>query len=79
MIGIGGMVMPLVNVRVVAYWDFYDTATGEILERGRAVKNRATPHFGEVIVGVPGKPNAIVRNIKFSGIKNKLPCYDVYV
>ena len=73
------MNMPLANVRVVAYWDFYDFASGKILEKGRAVKNRAMPHFGEVIVGVPGKPNAIVRDIKFSGIKDKLPCYDVYV
>jgi hypothetical protein len=71
--------MPVANVRVVAYWDFYDSASRKLLERGRAVQNRATPHFGEVIVGVPGKPNAIVRDIKFSGIREKLPCYDVYV
>jgi hypothetical protein len=79
MIEIRGTSMCPVNVQVVAYWDFYDSASGKILERGRAVKNRATPHFGEVIVGVPGKPNAIVRDIKFSGIKDKLPCYNVYV
>ena len=71
--------MPLANIRVVAYWDFYDTATGKILESGRAVKNRPTPNFGEVIVGVPGKPNAIVRDVKFSGIRDKLPCYAVFV
>jgi hypothetical protein len=71
--------MPVTNIRVVAYWDFYDFATRRIMEKGRPVQNRATPHFGEVVVGVPGKPNAIVRDIKFSGIKDKLPCYDVFV
>lgn len=71
--------MPLANVRVVAYWDFYDHATGRILEAGRAVKNRAMPNYGEVIVGVPGKPNAIVRDVKFSGMRDKLPCYSVFV
>ncbi|MCX6007821.1 MAG: hypothetical protein NTZ34_11275 [Chloroflexi bacterium] len=79
MIELRGMNMPLTNTRVVAYWDFYDFATGRIMERGRPVKNRAMPHFGEVVVGVPGKPNAIVRDIKFSGIKDKLPCYNVFV
>ena len=79
MIHVRGMNMPLANTKVVAYWDFYDSATGRILEQGRGVKNRAVPHFGEVVVGVPGKPNAIVRDIKFSGIKDKLPCYSVFV
>ena len=73
------MNMPQTNVKVVAYWDFYDFATGQVLEKGRPVKKRATPHFGEVVVGVPGKLNGVVREIKFSGIRDKLPCYNVYI
>lgn len=71
--------MPLPNVGLVAYWDFYDHATGRVLESGRAVKHRAMPNFGEVIVGIPEKPNAIVQDVKFSGIRDKLPCYIVFV
>jgi hypothetical protein len=79
MIEIKDMNKPIANITVLAYWDFYDYATGGVVEKGRAVKIRATPQYGEMIIGVPGKPNAIVRDFKFSGIKEKLPCYEVFL
>jgi hypothetical protein len=74
-----GINKPVANVVVLAYWDFYDYSSGNIVEKGRAVKIRATPQYGEMIIGVPGKPSAIVRDFKFSGIRDKLPCYEVFI
>lgn len=80
MIEVKDMDRPLSNTGVLAYWDFYDyMVAGKIIEKGRGVKIRATPQFGEMIIGVPGKPNAIIRDFKFSGIREKLPCYDVFI
>ncbi len=70
---------PLANVGVVAYWNFCDYASGIVVEKERGMKGRAMPQFGEMVIGVPGKPNAIVRDYKFCGIKDKLPCYEVFV
>jgi len=39
----------------------------------------AMPIAGVLLIGMPGKFHAIVRDFKFKGIKDKLPCYDVYV
>jgi len=79
MIEIKAMNKPVANIIVLAYWDFYDYATGNIVEKGRAAKVHATPQYGEMIIGITGKPNAIVRDFKFSGVKDKLPCYEVFI
>lgn len=65
--------------KVLAYWDFYDSATGELLEKERKIKHTTWPAVNELVTGLPGKPQAIVRNCKFRGRKEELPCYDVYV
>jgi hypothetical protein len=64
---------------VVAYWNIYDTDTGSVLEKEKAIMHDPMPSSGGLIIGIPGKYNAIVRNFKFSGTKDNLPCYDVYV
>jgi len=71
--------MPFDVKRVTAYWDFYDFQTGKVLEGERSITNAVMPATGQLIIGVPGKPNAIIRAFKFKGIKNRLPCYEVYV
>jgi hypothetical protein len=71
--------MQPVSRTVVAYWDFYDAASGKILERERAAFKVAMPFAGVLVTNVPGKPNAVIRSIKFSRIVKGLPCYDVYV
>ena len=67
------------NMRAVAYWDFYDSTTGEVLEKERLIKRGAMPTIGGLVIGIPGKPNAIIRNFSFRGSKNNLLCYYVYV
>lgn len=67
------------NMRAVAYWDFYDSTTGEVLEKERLIKRSAMPTIGGLVIGIPGKPNAIIRNFNFKESKDNLPCYDVYV
>jgi len=65
--------------KAVAYWNIYDTETGSIIEKEKPIVHNALPSTGGLIIGIPGKLNAIVRNFKFSGTKGNLPCYDVYV
>jgi len=65
--------------KTVAYWNIYDSETGALLEKEKEIVRNAMPSTGGLMIGVPGKFNAIVRNFKFSGTKNKRPCYDVYV
>jgi hypothetical protein len=50
-----------------------------IVEKEKPVAHNAMPSTGGLIIGIPGKLNAIVKNFKFSGTKDNLPCYDVYV
>ncbi|MDD5311909.1 MAG: hypothetical protein PHO26_02585 [Dehalococcoidia bacterium] len=64
---------------VVAYWDFYDSDSGRLLEKDRKINQSAMPSQGALITNIPGKPNAVVRLFKFRGAKDGLPCYDVYV
>jgi hypothetical protein len=64
---------------VTAYWDVYDRQTGQLLEAERLVKDRTWPAIGEFVVGIPGKPNAIVRDVNLKGMKGSLPHYEVYV
>jgi len=65
--------------KAVAYWNIYDTESGSLLEKEKAITRNAMPSNGGLIIGIPGKFHAIVRNFKFSGTKDNLPCYDVYV
>jgi hypothetical protein len=65
--------------KVVAYWNIYDSETGSVIEKEKAIMHDAMPSIGGLIIGIPGKFNAIVRNFRFNGIKDNLPCYDVYV
>lgn len=67
------------RVKLAAYWDCYDVKTGELLEEGRMVRGQSWPAIGEMIVGVPGKPNAIVKDVKLKGLKGSLPYYNVYL
>ena len=64
---------------IVAIWDFYDSGSGRLLEAGRKATGLPVPTMGQLIVGVPGKPNSIVRDFKLNGIKDRLPWYSVYV
>jgi len=65
--------------KIVAYWNIYDFETGLLIEKERAMTHDAMPSAGVLIIGIPGKFHAIVRNFKFSGTRDKLPCYDVYM
>lgn len=65
--------------KVVAYWNIFDSKTGTVLEKEKAIERNAMPSTGGLIIGIPGRPNVIVQNFKFSGMKENLPCYDVYV
>jgi hypothetical protein len=64
---------------VGAYWNFYDAQTRQLLEDGRLVRGTSWPTVGQMIVGVPGKPSAIVKDFSTKGTKDGLPCYDVYI
>lgn len=64
---------------VTAYWDFYDKQTGQLLEAKRAIRGKTWPAIGEMVIGVPDKPNAIVKDVRLNGIKDNLPLYDVFI
>lgn len=65
--------------RIVAYWNIYDSETGTLIEAGKAIIKNAMPAVGGLIVGIPEKFHAIVKDFRFNGIQNGLPCYDVYI
>jgi len=65
--------------KTVAYWNIYDSETKALIQKERAMTHHAMPTAGVLIIGIPGKFHAIVRDFKFKGIKEKLPCYDVYL
>jgi hypothetical protein len=65
--------------RVVALWDLYDSVTGDCLERGRRIKQIASPAVGMPVKDVSGKPQATVSNFWLRGRQEQLPWYDVYV
>ena len=65
--------------KAVAYWNIYDSETGSLIEKEKAIIRNTMPSTGGLIIGIPGKFKAIVRNFKFNGTKDNLPCYDVYV
>jgi len=65
--------------KAVAYWNIYDFETGSIIEKEKPIVHNAMPSAGELMIGIPGKLNSIVKYFKFSGTKDCLPCYDVYV
>ena len=67
------------NEVALAFWDLYDSGTGNFLEKGRKVKHIASPVVGIRVLDVPGKPNATVRNFWLRGRQEQLPWYDVYV
>ncbi|MDD5680962.1 MAG: hypothetical protein PHI59_06955 [Candidatus Omnitrophica bacterium] len=67
------------NKSVVAYWNIYDSETGHLIEAGKAIIQNSMPAIGGLIVGIPEKFHAIIRDFKFNGTKNGLPCYDVYI
>ena len=65
--------------KTVAYWNIYDAETKALIQKEKAMTHDAMPIAGVLLIGMPGKYHAIVRDFKFKGIKDKLPCYDVYV
>ena len=65
--------------RITAYWDLYDKLTGQLLEANRVIKAKSWPAIGEMVIGVPGKPNSIVKDVQLKGMKNNLPLYDVFI
>ena len=65
--------------KTVAYWNIYDTNSKQVLEECRAIVDKAMPMAGDLLVGIQGKSQAIVKNVRFAGKKDDLPCYDVYV
>jgi hypothetical protein len=77
MIGLKRQIMK--RNKVVAYWNIFDSQTGSLLEKEKTIERRAMPSIGGLMIGVPGRLNAIVQSIKFSGTKDRLPRYDVYV
>ena len=65
--------------KTVAYWNIYDSETKALIKKEKAITNDAMPIAGVLLIGIPGKYHAIVRDFKFKGIKNNQPCYDVYL
>jgi hypothetical protein len=65
--------------KIASYWNLYDIKTGQLLEEGRKIKGKSWPASGELVVGIPGKLNAIVKDVRLKGIKDTLPEYDVYL
>jgi hypothetical protein len=65
--------------KVVAYWDIFEISSGLLLEKQHIIDGNAMPGTGQLIVGILGKPQAIVKDFKFKGSKDKLPYYNVYV
>jgi hypothetical protein len=67
------------NRKVVAFWDIYDSTTGSLLESQYKVYHNPMPAAGELVVGIHGKPQAIVKDFQFKGSNDNLPYYNVYV
>ena len=65
--------------KVVAYWNIYDSETKALIQKEKGMTHDAMPIAGVLLIGIPGKYHAIVRDFKFKGIKNNQPCYDVYL
>lgn len=65
--------------RVLAFWDLYDSVTGDFLEKKRQIKHAASPAIGMPVPDVSGKPRATVKNFWLRGRQERLPWYDVYV
>jgi hypothetical protein len=65
--------------KTVAYWNLYDSDTKALIEKEKAMTHDPMPTAGVLIIGIPGKHHAIVRHFQFKGIKDNLPCYDVYI
>lgn len=69
----------IIERKVVAYWNLYDFRTGIPLDQGNGIERNAFPHIGDLTIGIPGRFQIIVRDIKFRGFKGEHPCFDVYV
>jgi hypothetical protein len=65
--------------KIVAFWDIYEYTTGLLLEKQRMIDHNAMPGVGQLVVGIPGKPQVIVKDFRFKGSKDNLPYYDVYI
>lgn len=65
--------------RIGAYWDVYDIKTGQLIASEHLVRGKSWPAIGEVVSGIPGRLNAVVKDVKLKGMKGNLPHYDVYV
>ena len=66
--------------RIGAYWDVYDINTGQLITSEHLVRGKSSwPAIGEVVSGIPGRLNTVVKDVKLKGMKGKLPYYDVYV
>jgi hypothetical protein len=62
-----------------AYWDVYDIKTGKLIATEYFVTGKSWPAIGEIVVGIPGRPQTFVKDVKLKGMKGKLPHYDIYV
>ena len=69
----------MIKKKAVAYWNILDSKTGAMLEKEKAIDHIAMPSIGGLMIGTPDRPNVIVQRMKFSGIKDHLPLYNVYV
>lgn len=67
------------NEKVVAYWDFYDSKTKAILEKGRMKGGIPQPVIGEKVTGVGDWGQAEVVNFQLKTVEGNIPKYDVYV
>ena len=65
--------------RIVAYWDIYEYSSGLLIEKQRAITYKGMPAIGGLIIGIPNKPQVIIRDFQFKGSKDGLPYYNVYV
>jgi hypothetical protein len=65
--------------KIAAYWDLYDKKTGQLLEANRAIRGKSWPAIGGIIIGVTGRLNAIVDDVKLKGIKDGLPLFNVFI
>jgi len=65
--------------KTVAFWNIYDAETKALIQKEKAMTHDAMPIAGILLIGMPGKYHAIGVNVNSNCIKDKLPCYDVYL
>ncbi|MFC1904680.1 hypothetical protein ACFLXT_02835 [Chloroflexota bacterium] len=65
--------------KVVAYWDFYNSQTKVILEKGCMIDGNPEPVVGEEVAGIGDWEQSEVVEFQFKAVEGNIPQYDVYV